>query len=194
MLGKPLLHRRIWRSGTKRFLWNLQEDNGVVDLPIGKSKDPDGTPRMVVDTADGRPSKTLWSVVQRFDSPVRRTMVRLEPSTGRAHQLRLHMKAIGLVLPIPAASFTSAPATTSWAVWLSACGWIIGSAALCQADQYQIRRACRAGVVPCQISLGRGGQGTGMLPIRRSAKAACILGHRCTVLATKLSRALIVAC
>mmetsp|Transcript_36293 Transcript_36293/g.102568 ORF Transcript_36293/g.102568 Transcript_36293/m.102568 type:complete len:112 (+) Transcript_36293:700-1035(+) len=64
-------------------------------MPIGKSSDPNASPRMIIDDVGGRPSTTKWRVVERFDGPVKRTKVELLPITGRSHQLRLHMKALG---------------------------------------------------------------------------------------------------
>ena len=43
----------------------------------------------------GKPSLTKWWVVDRLRD---RTRMRLEPLTGRSHQLRLHMKAMGHVI------------------------------------------------------------------------------------------------
>eukprot|EP00873_Tetraselmis_striata_P001733 jgi/Tetstr1/421997/TSEL_001241.t1 len=73
-----------------------RDDEGRVDLPIGKNPAPDApAPRMIIDPDNGRPSSTLYRVLARMDTPVRRTLVELVPLTGRTHQLRLHMKALG---------------------------------------------------------------------------------------------------
>ncbi|MBM4101366.1 MAG: RluA family pseudouridine synthase [Phycisphaerae bacterium] len=68
------------------------EEHGVIDLPI--AKDPANPPRQRIDHEHGRPSVTAWRVVERLTSPTR-TRVRLDPRTGRSHQLRLHMRTIG---------------------------------------------------------------------------------------------------
>jgi tRNA pseudouridine32 synthase/23S rRNA pseudouridine746 synthase len=65
-------------------------DRGVIDLPI--RKDLDDPPRQIVDHARGRPSITNWRLIQRQAD---RSRLELEPLTGRSHQLRLHLKAIG---------------------------------------------------------------------------------------------------
>ena len=72
-----------------------QGKQGMIDLPIGKNPDPMASPRMRIDEEGGRPCSTRWEVVERLGGPVPRTRVKLEPLTGRSHQLRLHMKAIG---------------------------------------------------------------------------------------------------
>jgi tRNA pseudouridine32 synthase/23S rRNA pseudouridine746 synthase len=70
----------------------MAEDNGEIDLPMRKDMDPRNAPRQVIDHAEGRRAITRWHVIERLND---RTRVRLVPITGRSHQLRLHMKAIG---------------------------------------------------------------------------------------------------
>ena len=53
---------------------------------------PEIKPRQVVDLINGKPARTLWQVVARFTNT---TLVSLEPYTGRTHQLRVHLQAIG---------------------------------------------------------------------------------------------------
>lgn len=68
------------------------KDAGEIDLPI--RKDLVNTPLQVVDFVHGRPSVTRWRVTERLDTPSR-TRFALEPVTGRSHQLRVHLVAIG---------------------------------------------------------------------------------------------------
>ena len=68
------------------------KDAGEIDLPI--RKDLVNTPLQVIDFAHGRPSVTGWRVVERQRSPDR-TRFELTPVTGRSHQLRVHLLAIG---------------------------------------------------------------------------------------------------
>ena len=49
-------------------------------------------PLQMVCHEQGRPSQTDWKVLERHTD---RTRVELTPKTGRSHQLRVHMKAIG---------------------------------------------------------------------------------------------------
>jgi tRNA pseudouridine32 synthase/23S rRNA pseudouridine746 synthase len=69
-------------------------DSGRIDLPV--RPDLDRRPVQIIDSASGREAITLWRVLARETD---RARLRLEPRTGRTHQLRLHAAA-GLRLPI----------------------------------------------------------------------------------------------
>lgn len=77
----------------------LELDEGRVDLPM--RPDVEHRPWQMIDHIHGRPATTLFRVMAR---EIDRTRVRLEPVTGRAHQLRLHAATMrvqgGLGLPI----------------------------------------------------------------------------------------------
>ena len=62
-----------------------------IDLPI--AADWPRRPLRVVD-AGGKPSQTRWRVLA-FDAQTATTRVELEPITGRSHQLRVHLQALG---------------------------------------------------------------------------------------------------
>ncbi len=64
----------------------------VIDLPIGV--DWPNRPRRVVDQLNGKASITRLQA-NDFDATQRVSHVTLEPQTGRTHQLRVHMQAIG---------------------------------------------------------------------------------------------------
>lgn len=66
-------------------------ESGDVDLPL--AIDPDNKPRHRVDQDNGRPSQTQWRVLERLPLPA--TRLELRPLTGRTHQLRVHLKALG---------------------------------------------------------------------------------------------------
>jgi tRNA pseudouridine32 synthase/23S rRNA pseudouridine746 synthase len=65
---------------------------GEIDLPL--IADWPQRPRQKVDRAHGKPSLTRYRVVDS-DAAHDRSRVELEPVTGRAHQLRVHLCAIG---------------------------------------------------------------------------------------------------
>jgi tRNA pseudouridine32 synthase / 23S rRNA pseudouridine746 synthase len=63
---------------------------GLIDLPI--HLDWPNRPLRVIDTELGKPSQTRWRVLAKDTSSTR---VELNPLTGRSHQLRVHLRAIG---------------------------------------------------------------------------------------------------
>lgn len=65
---------------------------GVIDLPI--MADWPNRPRRVIDREHGKPSATRWRVLSHSASE-ETTRVELEPVTGRSHQLRVHLLALG---------------------------------------------------------------------------------------------------
>lgn len=62
----------------------------VIDLPL--AADWPNRPRRVVDPANGKPSVTRWRVLGHEGETTR---LELEPITGRSHQLRVHLLALG---------------------------------------------------------------------------------------------------
>jgi 23S rRNA pseudouridine955/2504/2580 synthase len=66
--------------------------DGMIELPISKQPGTGGE-KMHVDEENGLPSRTRYRVIERAGN--RAAWVELQPLTGRTHQLRLHMAAIG---------------------------------------------------------------------------------------------------
>ncbi|MCL2656085.1 MAG: pseudouridine synthase [Betaproteobacteria bacterium] len=101
MARSPEIHRRLSqaflkRKVTKRYValleGRLEAESGTVDLPL--ICDWPNRPRQIVDHASGKPSTTHWRVLE-YDAENDWTRVELEPITGRSHQLRVHMQALG---------------------------------------------------------------------------------------------------
>lgn len=63
---------------------------GLIDLPL--AADWPNRPRQQVDFEHGKPSQTRW---RALDQQGLHSRVRLEPLTGRSHQLRVHMAQLG---------------------------------------------------------------------------------------------------
>jgi tRNA pseudouridine32 synthase/23S rRNA pseudouridine746 synthase len=68
----------------------VADDEGRIDLPL--RADWPNRPLQMVCHDQGRPSQTEWTVISRHAD---RTRLALHPLTGRSHQLRVHLKAIG---------------------------------------------------------------------------------------------------
>ncbi len=82
--------------------------HGEIDLPL--CADWPNRPLQQVDAAHGKPSLTRYRVLA-FDAGHNTTRLELEPVTGRAHQLRVHLLAIGH--PILGDAFYSPPVLPS---------------------------------------------------------------------------------
>jgi 23S rRNA pseudouridine1911/1915/1917 synthase len=70
----------------------VEADEGAIDAPIGRSTRQ--RTRMAV-TARGKQARTDYRVVERFHHPVPCTLLEATLDTGRTHQVRVHMAAIG---------------------------------------------------------------------------------------------------
>ncbi len=70
-------------------------DDGTIELAIGKQPGTGGEKMHVVDEGEegGSPARTRYRVIERAGN--RAAFVELTPYTGRTHQLRVHMSAIG---------------------------------------------------------------------------------------------------
>ena len=77
-------------DGVARVLGGVEW--GVIDLPL--ELDWPNRPKHIVDHVNGRPSVTRWRVISP-DPERGGTRQELEPVTGRSHQLRVHLQAIG---------------------------------------------------------------------------------------------------
>ncbi len=65
---------------------------GLVDAPIGRAAaDPT---RMAV-SASGRAARTRYEVLEAFTRPADAALVECTLETGRTHQIRVHLAAIG---------------------------------------------------------------------------------------------------
>ncbi|MES2877470.1 MAG: pseudouridine synthase [Pseudomonadota bacterium] len=96
---RSLNHAFSSRAVTKRYIAVVDgqlapppESWGVIDLPI--IVDWPNRPRRMIDHENGKPSMTRWRVLSH-DLSANTTRVELEPVTGRSHQLRVHLLALG---------------------------------------------------------------------------------------------------
>lgn len=84
------------RSVDRRYLalvWGTPATTrGLVDAPIGRSQRT--STRMVV-SARGREARTRYEVLESFVDPVDVSLVECRLETGRTHQVRVHLSAIG---------------------------------------------------------------------------------------------------
>lgn len=99
-LGLQFAERRVFKryvavvDGRLRQPDKSMDDEGwsMIDLPL--MADWPRRPLQKVDAAEGKPSSTRWRVLAH-DPQARTTRVWLQPLTGRTHQLRVHLQALG---------------------------------------------------------------------------------------------------
>ena len=68
-------------------------EDGLIELPLGKQPGSGGEKMMVDESEHGQSARTRYRVIDRAGN--RAAWVELQPMTGRTHQLRVHMAAIG---------------------------------------------------------------------------------------------------
>lgn len=91
-LVEALSERQVTRE-YDAVVWGLVEhDRGVVDAPIARSQKH--RTRMAV-SSEGRVARTHYEVVDRSVDEPTLSLVRCRLETGRTHQIRVHMQAIG---------------------------------------------------------------------------------------------------
>ncbi|MEX2519333.1 MAG: pseudouridine synthase [Paracoccaceae bacterium] len=112
--------KRIIEKEYLAEIWGAPaEGSGLISLPL--RADWPNRPRQMVCHEHGRAALTEWEVVARRGAA---TTLRLRPRTGRSHQLRVHMAAMGWPIlgdPLYAAeeALAAAPALALKAVGLA---------------------------------------------------------------------------
>ncbi|MAO00767.1 pseudouridine synthase [uncultured Roseovarius sp.] len=92
-LGLQFEKRQTRKTYVARVWGRMEPETGVVDLPL--IVDWPKRPLQKVCHETGRAALTEWRVLRAGDEESR---VRLSPKTGRSHQLRVHMLALGHVI------------------------------------------------------------------------------------------------
>ena len=89
-LGLQFEKRQTQKTYVARVWGEMSERKGTVDLPL--IVDWPNRPKQMVDHENGKQAVTDWRLVRSGNGESR---LRLSPRTGRSHQLRVHMQAIG---------------------------------------------------------------------------------------------------
>ena len=90
---RGLVHQLSERTMERRYValvtGDVAADQGEVDAPIGRSA---RTPTKMAVSASGKPARTAYRVIERWEHS---TLLELSLQSGRTHQIRVHMAAIG---------------------------------------------------------------------------------------------------
>ncbi|RPF71989.1 RluA family pseudouridine synthase [Aurantiacibacter spongiae] len=89
--------KRFSGRSARKIYWALvvgvpDVHEGTIDAPLAKQPGSGGE-KMHVDMEGGQPARTVYRVVERAGNAA--AWVELQPFTGRTHQLRVHLAAIG---------------------------------------------------------------------------------------------------
>ena len=93
---RSLVDQLATRTMERRYLalvtGDVAEERGEVEAPIGRSA---RTPTKMAVTASGKPARTGYTVRERWGGERPVTLLELALQSGRTHQIRVHMAAIG---------------------------------------------------------------------------------------------------
>ena len=89
-LSRQFHDREVNKAYVAVVYGQMEAEYGEIDLPM--RCDIDNRPRQIIDHQHGKWALTRWQMLEHQKD---RTRLLLKPVTGRSHQLRVHLQAIG---------------------------------------------------------------------------------------------------
>ncbi len=91
-LAEQFASRTVKKEYTAIVVGQLDRDRDWIDQPLGRHKHQREKMAIRSEASGGRAAKTFYEVVERFDAY---TLLRVQPRTGRTHQIRVHLASTG---------------------------------------------------------------------------------------------------
>ncbi len=89
-LSRQFENREIEKTYVAEVFGQPEQSSGVLNQPL--RCDWERRPLQIVDYQQGKSALTHWRIIERFENSC---LVELSPTTGRTHQLRVHMQVMG---------------------------------------------------------------------------------------------------
>jgi 23S rRNA pseudouridine1911/1915/1917 synthase len=91
-LMRQLRERKVEREYAALVWGSVEAGSGLIDAPLGRAA---AHPTKVAIRSGGKPARTRYRVERRFSSPAAASLLDCRLETGRTHQIRVHLAAIG---------------------------------------------------------------------------------------------------
>ncbi|NDF12041.1 MAG: RluA family pseudouridine synthase [Proteobacteria bacterium] len=92
-LGKRFKEKTLEKTYWAIVVGEPEIPSGKISMPVLAKKSDGKNEKSVVDESEGKPAITLYRIIEK--AARRLSWMELQPVTGRMHQLRVHMSAIG---------------------------------------------------------------------------------------------------
>ena len=93
LLNTLFEQRKVEKTYRAIVVGSPRDDHGRIELPLAESTH--GVKKMMIDKKNGKEAITDYRVIERFHEY---TLMQVVLHTGRTHQIRIHLSAIGLPL------------------------------------------------------------------------------------------------